>query len=160
MTAPLAELPLAELIDRIRRHGPVPFSAYVDAALYGPEGFYTNGGGAGRGRDFLTSPEVGPLFGAVFGRALDALAEAPKVVMKTTRPTPIMSAAAVDAVRFGLRIAFSRASEPDIPPKRARGQPMIRAAGRAMTRPSILRSTATSFWGLSALRKENNKGQE
>lgn len=30
------------------------------------------GAGAGRGRDFLTGPEVGPLFGAVLARALDA----------------------------------------------------------------------------------------
>ena len=42
-------------------------------ALYAPGlGFYTGGRGAGRGRDFLTSPEVGPLFGAVVARALDA----------------------------------------------------------------------------------------
>lgn len=41
-------------------------------ALYAPElGFYTSGRGAGRRRDFLTSPEVGPLFGAVVARALD-----------------------------------------------------------------------------------------
>jgi SAM-dependent MidA family methyltransferase len=49
------------------------FSAYVEAALYDPEdGFYATGGQAGRRGDFLTSPEVGPLFGAVIGRALDA----------------------------------------------------------------------------------------
>jgi len=48
------------------------FSAYVDAALYDPSsGFYAKGGVAGRRGDFLTSPEVGPLFGAVVGRALD-----------------------------------------------------------------------------------------
>lgn len=35
-------------------------------------GFYETGGGAGRGGDFLTSPEVGPLYGAVLARALDA----------------------------------------------------------------------------------------
>lgn len=42
-------------------------------ALYGPHGFYTSGHGrAGRRRgDFLTSPEVGPLFGAVVARYLD-----------------------------------------------------------------------------------------
>ena len=35
-------------------------------------GFFSGGGGeAGRGGDFLTSPEVGPLFGAVLARALD-----------------------------------------------------------------------------------------
>lgn len=41
-------------------------------ALYGPDGFYTSGGRAGRRGDFLTSPEVGPLFGAVVARFLDA----------------------------------------------------------------------------------------
>ena len=37
----------------------------------GVDGFYTTGGGAGRRRDFLTSPEVGPLFGTVVAQALD-----------------------------------------------------------------------------------------
>jgi SAM-dependent MidA family methyltransferase len=45
----------------------------MDAALYDPEhGFYATSGAAGRRGDFLTSPEVGPLFGAVIGRALDS----------------------------------------------------------------------------------------
>jgi len=45
----------------------------VDVALYDPTyGFYATGGRAGRRGDFLTSPEVGPLFGAVVARALDA----------------------------------------------------------------------------------------
>jgi SAM-dependent MidA family methyltransferase len=44
----------------------------MDVALYDPDlGFYSTGHGAGRGGDFLTSPEVGPLFGAVVARALD-----------------------------------------------------------------------------------------
>jgi SAM-dependent MidA family methyltransferase len=50
----------------------VPFSAFMEAALYGPAGFYTTGGRAGRRGDFITSPEVGPLFGAVVARFLDA----------------------------------------------------------------------------------------
>ena len=37
-------------------------------ALYGPTGFYTSGGRAGRRGDFITSPEVGPLLGAVVAR--------------------------------------------------------------------------------------------
>ena len=43
-------------------------------ALYGVEGFYTKvgGGSAGRRGDFITSPEVGPLFGAVIARYVDA----------------------------------------------------------------------------------------
>ena len=48
------------------------FDEFVDAALYGSDGFYASGRGAGRRADFLTSPEVGPLFGAVIGQALDA----------------------------------------------------------------------------------------
>jgi SAM-dependent MidA family methyltransferase len=44
----------------------------MDDALYGPAGFYTSGGRAGRRGDFITSPEVGPLFGAVVARFLDA----------------------------------------------------------------------------------------
>ena len=46
------------------------------AALYGPAGFYEReGAGAGRRRDFLTAPEVGPLFAAVLLRAVDAWCE-------------------------------------------------------------------------------------
>ena len=51
--------------------GPVPFDQFMDAALYGDGGFYTDGGSAGRRGDFITSPEVGPLFGAVVARYLD-----------------------------------------------------------------------------------------
>ena len=55
--------------------GAVPFSEFQRLALYGSGGFYTGsvGGRAGRrGGAFLTSPEVGPLFGAVLARYLDA----------------------------------------------------------------------------------------
>ena len=58
--------------NEIRRRGPVPFSEVMELALYDPgHGFYASGGAAGRRGDFLTSPEVGPLFGAVIARALD-----------------------------------------------------------------------------------------
>src|SRR5262249_43570235 len=51
---------------------PIPFDEVLDLALYDPDhGFYARGRGPGRRRDFLTSPEVGPLFGAVMARALD-----------------------------------------------------------------------------------------
>jgi SAM-dependent MidA family methyltransferase len=65
---------LAErLVERIRRHGPLPYEAFVDAALYDSDGgFYTTIGSAGRRGDFLTSPEVGPLFGAVLAHAIDS----------------------------------------------------------------------------------------
>jgi SAM-dependent MidA family methyltransferase len=48
------------------------FDHFMEAALYGPHGFYQRGHGAGTQRDFLTSPEVGSLFGAVFARRIDA----------------------------------------------------------------------------------------
>lgn len=52
--------------------GAIPFRRFMELALYGVGGFYTGTGSAGRRGDFITSPEVGPLFGAVIARALDA----------------------------------------------------------------------------------------
>lgn len=65
------------LVQEIRRQiateGPMGFDQWMELALYNPHhGFYSSGGQAGRrGKDFLTSPEVGPLFGAVLARAID-----------------------------------------------------------------------------------------
>ncbi len=60
------------LIDEIRVQGPMGFDQVVDRALYDSDhGFYATGGRAGGRGDFLTSPEVGPLFGAVVARAID-----------------------------------------------------------------------------------------
>ncbi len=49
------------------------FDHYMNRCLYGGSGFYVSGAGrAGRRTgDFITSPEVGPLFGAVLARWLD-----------------------------------------------------------------------------------------
>jgi SAM-dependent MidA family methyltransferase len=65
---------LDRLAERIRRLGPVGFDVFMEAALYDPEaGFFSSGGGAGRaGSDFLTSPEVGALFGRLVARWADA----------------------------------------------------------------------------------------
>lgn len=52
--------------------GALRFDRYLDEILYGPAGFYTSGGAAGRRGDFITSPEVGPLFGALLARAIDS----------------------------------------------------------------------------------------
>jgi SAM-dependent MidA family methyltransferase len=56
----------------IAHTSPVPFDVFMSDALYGERGFYTGGGRAGRRGDFITSPEVGPLFGAVVARFLDS----------------------------------------------------------------------------------------
>lgn len=89
--------------ERIERVGPVPFGDYVEAALSGPGGFFTRGGGAGRRADFLTSPEVGPLFGAVVARALDAEWERlgrrdPFVVVEAGAGRGALAKAVLDAV--------------------------------------------------------------
>jgi NADH dehydrogenase [ubiquinone] 1 alpha subcomplex assembly factor 7 len=61
------------LRQRIHREGPIPFDRFMAAALYDETGgFFVRGGGAGRaGRDFVTSPETGSLFGALIARFLD-----------------------------------------------------------------------------------------
>ena len=51
--------------------GAISFERYMGLALYGEGGFYQDGGKAGRRGDFITSPEVGPLFAAVVARYLD-----------------------------------------------------------------------------------------
>lgn len=70
---------MSVLADRIGRFGSIRFDEFVDVALYDPDdGFFAGLGAGGRGRagraggDFITSPEVGPLFGAVVARWIDA----------------------------------------------------------------------------------------
>ena len=63
--------------------GAIPFERFMALALYGDGGFYTDSGGvAGRRGDFITSPEVGPLFGALIARWLD------EVWAESDRPDP------------------------------------------------------------------------
>jgi len=61
-------------LELAQRQTALGFDEWMEAALYHPEfGFFEASGEAGRrGKDFLTSPEVGPLFGAVLARAIDA----------------------------------------------------------------------------------------
>lgn len=60
--------PAPQLRERIRRAGPIPFADFQAAAL---DAFFAHRGAGRAGRDFVTSPEVGPLFGALVARALD-----------------------------------------------------------------------------------------
>ena len=56
--------PKQRIISEIDSHGPIPFERFMEIALYGQNGFFT--GGVVRSEkagDFLTSPEVSPLFG-------------------------------------------------------------------------------------------------
>ena len=50
----------------------ISFEKFMELSLYSQNGFYNTIGKAGRRGDFLTSPEVGPLFGAVIAQAIDS----------------------------------------------------------------------------------------
>jgi SAM-dependent MidA family methyltransferase len=61
-----------DIVQLIRRDGPMRFDRFMALALYEPtRGYYATSEPIGRRGDFITSPEVGPLFGAVIARALD-----------------------------------------------------------------------------------------
>ena len=74
----LAEAGLPDgLAEAFAHLGRLRFDHYMELALYAPaSGFFATTGGAGRREgDFITSPEVGPLFGAVLADHLDELWE-------------------------------------------------------------------------------------
>ena len=60
------------IVARIQQQGPVTFREFMALALYHPQlGYYCSPREKmGRGGDYLTSPEVSPIFGALVGRQL------------------------------------------------------------------------------------------
>jgi SAM-dependent MidA family methyltransferase len=58
------------LAERIRRQGPLPFDDWMEAALYDPDGGFFARASSSRS-DFVTSVEVGSLFGTLVARAVD-----------------------------------------------------------------------------------------
>src|SRR5437762_4410104 len=73
-STPAGSSSLERIAAVIRQQGPITFADYMEHALYDDEhGFFARGAGAGRaGQDFVTSPEVGSLFGALVARSIDA----------------------------------------------------------------------------------------
>ena len=64
------------LVERIARAGPLTFAAFMEACLYHPEhGYYTRRVPATGPRDYVTSPEVGPLFGRLLAWQLQEMWE-------------------------------------------------------------------------------------
>ncbi len=68
----------ARIRDEMRRDGPMPFVRFMELALYDPEGGYYRSADArpGRGGDFLTAPELHPIFGETLARAIEQVWEA------------------------------------------------------------------------------------
>jgi SAM-dependent MidA family methyltransferase len=60
------------IVARIQSQGPMPFADFMQAALYHPQhGYYrSRRQKMGREGDYLTSPEVSPVFGVLVGRQL------------------------------------------------------------------------------------------
>ncbi len=67
-----------KLRERIRARGPLPFSEYMEAALYEPGlGYYSAGlQKFGAGGDFVTAPELGDLFAGCLSRQVEEVCEA------------------------------------------------------------------------------------
>lgn len=64
-----------DLVGQIRSDGPIPFSAFMEAALYDPRhGYYASGAvRTGWAGDFITSPQIDPAFGALWAAAITEL---------------------------------------------------------------------------------------
>ncbi len=59
----------------IRANGPITFAEFMELALYGPGGYYERPSVGAEG-DFVTSPHVHPVFGAMLANALRSLHDA------------------------------------------------------------------------------------
>jgi SAM-dependent MidA family methyltransferase len=63
---------VARIREAIRRDGPMPFARFMELALYDPDGGYYRGATErpGRSGDFLTAPELHPVFGAALASGI------------------------------------------------------------------------------------------
>ncbi|MEZ0240300.1 MAG: class I SAM-dependent methyltransferase [Chloroflexota bacterium] len=90
----------------IRRGGPMPFARFMDLVLYDPESGYYRSQDArpGRGGDFLTAPELHPIFGEMLARAVAQAWERmerpdPFVVVEHGAGEGALATSLLDAVR-------------------------------------------------------------
>ena len=86
---PAAQAASGALVERIaaeiRGHGNwMPFARYMELALYDPRlGYYAAGAGQlGRGGDFVTAPELSPLFGRTLARGIAELLQPGEAILE------------------------------------------------------------------------------
>ena len=92
--------------DDIRRNGPMPFARFMELALYDPDGGYYRAASArpGRGGDFITAPELHPIFGGSLATAIEEIwrhigGPAPFVVRELGAGTGALAVAILDSLR-------------------------------------------------------------
>lgn len=97
---------LERIRDEIRQTGPMPFARFMELALYEPDGGYYRAPGARPGRegDFITAPELHPIFGATLSTAIEEIwrrlgEAAPFVVQELGAGTGTLAAAILDGLR-------------------------------------------------------------
>ena len=66
---------LETIRDEIRASGPIPFARFMELALYAPDGGYYRAGSPRPGRegDFVTAPELHPIFGRTLSTAVEEI---------------------------------------------------------------------------------------
>jgi SAM-dependent MidA family methyltransferase len=70
--APAHTVRVQSIRDEIATSGPMPFDRFMELALYGPGGFFSSETlRSQKSGDFLTSPEVSPLFGETIARFVE-----------------------------------------------------------------------------------------
>jgi SAM-dependent MidA family methyltransferase len=100
------------IVARIRDEGGISFRDFMEMALYHPQhGYYTGDREKmGREGDYLTSPEVSPLFGAMVGRGLREMWEA----IGHTEPFTIVECGGGNGTLARDILAWARRAAPDL----------------------------------------------
>ena len=106
---------LERLVDRIRSEGPIPFEEFQSIALYDPEdGFFGSGKlRSAKEGDFLTSPEVSPLFGETLAVFVDQVLDDLSVSPASEPPSGVSVPPASEA---GGSVVEGASARPFVPP--------------------------------------------
>ena len=100
------------IIAEIQERGAIPFRDFMDMALYHPiHGYYTSEREKmGRDGDYLTSPEVSPLFGAMIGRQVREMWQS----MDSTDEFTIVECGAGNGTLARDILAWAKRAAPDL----------------------------------------------